>query len=216
MTEHTISIDISKSHLDAFRLEDQAAGQFENTTRGIRALMLPRLTCDAHSYRPRPDQIPPCLMGRIRHPDRRQFARPMQLGQHHRVAAVGLHPVARLHWNERRCNHDAVMPQVDKLTVPAIPARPGLVAEMQPGSVSTQSLHQLPDMLRPIRNGSPIALLTPHAHLARPQRREMVAGFRTGCQAVAPKDEPTRDGEKQALFCGIQGEDGPGSPPASN
>jgi len=38
MTEHTIGIDISKSHLDAFRLEDQAARQFENTPRGILAL----------------------------------------------------------------------------------------------------------------------------------------------------------------------------------
>lgn len=39
MTEYTIGIDISKTHLDAFRLEDQAARQFENTPRGIRALI---------------------------------------------------------------------------------------------------------------------------------------------------------------------------------
>lgn len=39
MTEHTIGIDISKTHLDAFRQEDQAARQFENTPRGIRALI---------------------------------------------------------------------------------------------------------------------------------------------------------------------------------
>lgn len=39
MTEHTIGIDISKTHLDAFRHEDQAARQFENTPRGIRALI---------------------------------------------------------------------------------------------------------------------------------------------------------------------------------
>ena len=39
MTEHTIGIDISKTHLDAFRQEDQAAQQFENTPRGIRALI---------------------------------------------------------------------------------------------------------------------------------------------------------------------------------
>jgi transposase len=39
MTEHTIGIDISKTHLDAFRLEDQTARQFENTPRGIRALI---------------------------------------------------------------------------------------------------------------------------------------------------------------------------------
>lgn len=39
MTEHTIGIDISKIHLDAFRLEDQKARQFENTPKGIRALI---------------------------------------------------------------------------------------------------------------------------------------------------------------------------------
>lgn len=38
MTEHTIGIDISKTHLDVFRQEDQAAQQFENNSRGIRAL----------------------------------------------------------------------------------------------------------------------------------------------------------------------------------
>lgn len=39
MTEYTIGIDISKSHLDAFRQEDQATRQFENTPKGIRALI---------------------------------------------------------------------------------------------------------------------------------------------------------------------------------
>jgi transposase len=39
MTECTIGIDISKTHLDAFRQEDQAARQFENTPLGIRALI---------------------------------------------------------------------------------------------------------------------------------------------------------------------------------
>lgn len=38
MTEHTIGIDISKTHLDAFRQEDRAALRFENNHRGIRAL----------------------------------------------------------------------------------------------------------------------------------------------------------------------------------
>jgi transposase len=39
MTEYTIGIDISKTHLDAFRQEDQAARQFENTPQGLRALI---------------------------------------------------------------------------------------------------------------------------------------------------------------------------------
>ncbi|TVQ37603.1 MAG: IS110 family transposase, partial [Geminicoccaceae bacterium] len=39
MTGANIGIDISKTHLDAFRLEDQVARQFENSLRGIRALI---------------------------------------------------------------------------------------------------------------------------------------------------------------------------------
>lgn len=38
MTEHAIGVDISKSHLDAFRLEDGAAQRFENAAAGIGAL----------------------------------------------------------------------------------------------------------------------------------------------------------------------------------
>jgi len=38
MTEGNIGIDISKSHLDAHRLEDETAQRFENTPRGFRAL----------------------------------------------------------------------------------------------------------------------------------------------------------------------------------
>ena len=57
--------------------------------------MLARLPGDAHSCRPRSDQIAHCLMGGIWHPDRGQLARPMQLRQHHHVTAVGLHPVTR-------------------------------------------------------------------------------------------------------------------------
>jgi transposase len=39
MTEYTIGIDISKTHFDVFRQEDQAKRQFENTLKGIRALI---------------------------------------------------------------------------------------------------------------------------------------------------------------------------------
>lgn len=39
MNEHTIGIDISKSHLDVYRLEDGTAQRFENSPRGHRALI---------------------------------------------------------------------------------------------------------------------------------------------------------------------------------
>ena len=38
MTEHSIGIDISKSHLDVFHLETQTAKRFENSAHGFRAL----------------------------------------------------------------------------------------------------------------------------------------------------------------------------------
>jgi transposase len=37
-TQHTIGVDISKAHLDAFRLEDGAAHRFENSAAGFSAL----------------------------------------------------------------------------------------------------------------------------------------------------------------------------------
>ena len=39
MTEHTLGIDISKSHLFAYRLEDEAPARFENAQRGLKALI---------------------------------------------------------------------------------------------------------------------------------------------------------------------------------
>ena len=47
MTEHTIGIDISKSHLDAFDLEGNEARQFENSAQGVRALQKWLATLDA-------------------------------------------------------------------------------------------------------------------------------------------------------------------------
>ncbi len=38
MTDHTIGVDISKSHLDVSHLEDQRARRFENSPAGLRAL----------------------------------------------------------------------------------------------------------------------------------------------------------------------------------
>ena len=38
MTDHNLGVDISKSHLDVFRLEDGAAQRFDNSVAGFRAL----------------------------------------------------------------------------------------------------------------------------------------------------------------------------------
>ena len=38
MTDHNIGVDISKSHLDVFRLEDGMARRVDNSAAGVRAL----------------------------------------------------------------------------------------------------------------------------------------------------------------------------------
>ena len=69
------------------------------------------------------------LMGRIRNPDRRQFARPMQLGEIDRIPPVGLDPISRLAWDQRRSNDNATMPREGQLSLNAIAARAGLITE---------------------------------------------------------------------------------------
>lgn len=68
----------------------------------------------------------------IRNPNRSQFAGAVQLGQHHSIPAVGLHPITRLHRDQGRRHHDAIVPQLDELTIEAIAAGTRLIAEMQP------------------------------------------------------------------------------------
>jgi hypothetical protein len=86
--------------------------------------VLARLACHAHRRGTRPDQIAHRLVRCIRNPHHRQFPRPMQLRQHHRITTVRLHPVARRHRDERGGHHDAVVPQFHKLAMQAIAARP--------------------------------------------------------------------------------------------
>jgi len=50
------------------------------------------------------------FMGGVGDPDRCQLAGTVKLGQHHRVAAIGLHPVTCLDWDQRRSHHNAFMP----------------------------------------------------------------------------------------------------------
>ena len=122
--------------------------------------MLPRLAQNPHRGRPRPNKVAHRLMRRIRHPHRRQLARAVQLRQHHRIAAVRLHPVARLHRDERGRHHDAIMPHLDKLAMQAVAAWSGFIAEMQTPSAGAKLLHQLADMIRAVRNRAPVTDLS--------------------------------------------------------
>jgi len=82
-------------------------------------------------------------MGRIRNPDRRQFARSMQLGQVDRVPPVGLDPIARLARDQRRSHDDAIMPGEGQLPLSAITARSGLVTEPNRASATCRLRHHV-------------------------------------------------------------------------
>jgi len=64
--------------------------------------MLARLAEHTRRRGARPHQIAHRLVGRIGNPNRRQFAGPVQFGQHRRVAAVRLDAVPSLHRDQRR------------------------------------------------------------------------------------------------------------------
>jgi hypothetical protein len=87
------------------------------------------------------------LMGVIGNPHGCQLAGPVEFGQHNRVAAVGLDPVAWLHRNERRRDNNTFMTEGDQLTIKAIAAWPCLVTEGQGPSALRQALNQFFDVI---------------------------------------------------------------------
>lgn len=95
-------------------------------------------------------------MRRIRHPDGRQLARPVQLCQHKRIAAVRLNPIPRFDRNQRGRDHNTVMPHLDKVPVKTIAAGPSLIAEVKPSSACRQLLHQLTDLIWTVWHGYPV------------------------------------------------------------
>lgn len=81
----------------------------------------------------------------------------MQFRQHERIAAVGLHPVAGLHRNERGGDNHAVMPEFGELPVKAIAAGAGFIAEVQQAPVGAQLLGKLADMIGAVGDRAPVA-----------------------------------------------------------
>jgi hypothetical protein len=77
------------------------------------------------------DQVAHRLTRIVRYPDARQFAGPVQFGQHDRVAPIRLHTIARLHGNERRGHHDAIVAELSELPMEAVAAGPCLIAKAQ-------------------------------------------------------------------------------------
>ena len=72
--------------------------------------LLTGLAQTADRRQTRAHEIADRLMSWIGNPDRRQFARPMQLAQADRVPAVGLDPIPRFARDQRWSHDDALMP----------------------------------------------------------------------------------------------------------
>ena len=85
-------------------------------------------TADGHHARA--CEIADRLMSLIEDPHRGQFTGAMQLGQVDRIPPVGLGPICRLAWDQRRSNDSATMRSQGQLPVNAIAARAGLITEL--------------------------------------------------------------------------------------
>ena len=89
------------------------------------------------------DKIAHRLMSRVGRPHPRQFARPMQPRQRHRVAPVRLDPLARPFRDQRRSDHQAIVAERLHLAIKPVSRRPGFEADMQQVVPVRQSLDRL-------------------------------------------------------------------------
>jgi hypothetical protein len=95
-----------------------------------------------------PHQVADRLMRRIRRPDSRQLAGPVQSRQRDRVAPVRLDPFARPFRDQGRSNHHAIVAERLDLTIEPVSRRPGFKTDMQPVVSVGQSLDRPLDRQR--------------------------------------------------------------------
>jgi hypothetical protein len=98
----------------------------------------------------RPHKIAHRFMVRIRRPHSGQLAGPVQPRQRDRVAPVGLDPLARPFWDQRRSDHQAIVAESPNLAIKPVPRRPGLKADMQSAVARRQSLDRPLDRSRAV------------------------------------------------------------------
>ena len=97
-----------------------------------------------------PHKVAHRLMSRVRRPNSRQLAGPMQPCQRDRVAPVGLDPLARPFRDQRRSDHHAIVAESLNLAVKPVSRRPGFKADMQPIVSVRQSLDRPLDRQRAV------------------------------------------------------------------
>ena len=135
--------------------------------------LLPRPPQSFHRGLPSPRQVAHRLVGRVRHPDRRQLAGAEQRGQGRRIATVGLDVPTRPHRHHRRRHHLAVVAHRTDLAVKPVPRGTGFIAEGEPPVLPCQLLHQLAHRLRPAGDGAEQAHLPAPATLRNRHRKRL-------------------------------------------
>src|SRR6202453_97832 len=88
--------------------------------------LLTGLAQTADGRKTRAYEIAARLMRLIRNPHSGQFTGAMQLGEGDRIPSVGLDPISRFAWDQRRSHDNATMPSQGQLPLNAITARAGL------------------------------------------------------------------------------------------
>jgi hypothetical protein len=88
------------------------------------------------------------LMGRVGRPHSRKLTRPMKTRQSDRIPTVRLDPLARSFRDQRRSNHQAVMPERLHLAIESVSRRSGFEADMQPVVSVSQSFDRPLDRRR--------------------------------------------------------------------
>ena len=78
-----------------------------------------------------PNQVAHRFVSTVRDPNGREFTCAMQSGQLHRISAICLDPVSRATGDQRWRDHDAIMASGGHLTLNAVPAWTGLVANVK-------------------------------------------------------------------------------------
>jgi len=97
----------------------------------------------ANSVLAAPNQIAQGFVGTVWHTHRHQLADPGQARELHRVAPVGLDPLARRSWDRRWCNHVAAPAQRAEVALQREPARAGFVDDVQPVTGADQPPQRL-------------------------------------------------------------------------
>ena len=172
--------------------------------------LLTGLTKCPHRCQTRPHQIADRLMCRVGNPHRRQFASPMQLGEVDRVSPIGLDPLAWLAGDQRRSDHDAVVLRRGQLSLNAVTARSGFVAEPQLMAMACQLRNQRLHGSRRVRDLAMLAHLTPLARLSERHRNRVLVHIQTDVRDRLVHDpspmhearhRPSRRNPRKPAYC---------------